>query len=98
MTEFLGVMIAQTQSLAGQAEVEIPLITSIAPELVPFGRTLRLAEKLDLHLLEFARAEGKVARRNLIAKALADLSDAKRNLDPARIDDVLVIAEDALRR
>ena len=38
-----------------------------------------MAEELDLHLLELARAEGEVPRRDLVAKALADLGDAERD-------------------
>ena len=35
---------------------------------------------LDFHLLELARAEGEVAGRDFVAKRLADLRDAKRQL------------------
>ena len=38
-------------------------------------------EVLDLHLLELARAEDEVARRDLVAERLADLRDAKGNLE-----------------
>ena len=37
-----------------------------------------VAEELDLHLLELARAEGAVLRRDLVAERLADLGDAER--------------------
>ena len=40
---------------------------------------VRMAEELDLHLLELARAEREIPRRDLVAKALADLGDAERN-------------------
>ena len=39
---------------------------------------LGIDEIFNLHLLELARAEDEVARRNLIAKGLALLSDTKR--------------------
>ena len=57
-----------------------------------------MAEELDLHLLELARAEGEVARRDLVAEALAHLGDAERHVDAAAVDDVLEVDEDALRR
>ena len=57
-----------------------------------------MAEELDLHLLELARAERKVPRRDLVAKALADLRDAKRDPHPRAIHHVLEVDEDALGR
>ena len=57
-----------------------------------------MAEELDLHLLELARAEGEVSWCDLVAKALADLADAKRDPHTAAIDDVLEVDKDALRR
>ena len=55
-----------------------------------------MAEELDLHLLELARAEGVVARVDLVAKRLADLGDAERQLEPRAVEDVLEVDEDAL--
>ena len=57
-----------------------------------------MAEELDLHLLELARAEGEIARRDLVAKALADLGDAERNAHARAIEHVLEVDEDALGR
>ena len=98
MAQLVLVVIAQPQPLAGQAQVGVPLVAPIAPVLVPVGRRLRMAEELDFHLLELARAEGEVARRDLVAKALADLRDAERNADPRAVDHVLEVDEDALGR
>src|ERR1043165_8154929 len=55
-----------------------------------------MAEELDLHLLELARAEREVARRNLVAEALADLGDAEGNTHTATVHDVLEVGEDTL--
>ena len=55
-----------------------------------------MAEELDLHLLELARAEGEVSRRDLVAKALADLGDAEGDSHPRAVADVLEVDEDAL--
>ena len=41
---------------------------------------VRRDEVLDLHLLELARAEDEVARRDLVAERLADLRDPERHL------------------
>ena len=57
-----------------------------------------MAEELDLHLLELARAEREIARRDLVAETLADLGDAERNSHPGAVDDVLEIDEDPLGR
>ena len=57
-----------------------------------------MAEELDLHLLELARAEREVPRRDLVAKALAHLGDAERHADARAVADVLEVDEDALGR
>ena len=58
----------------------------------------RRDEVLDLHLLELAHAEDEVARRDLVAERLADLRDAERQLAIGRVEHVLEVDEDALRR
>ncbi len=67
------------------------------PELVPHKAVFGRAEEFHLHLLELARAENEVARRDFVAEGLADLRDAERNLHARRIDDVFILKEDALR-
>ena len=57
-----------------------------------------MAEELDLHLLELARAEREVARRDLVAEALAHLGDAERHADARAVEHVLEVDEDALGR
>src|SRR5699024_7480399 len=62
------------------AEVHEPVPAGLDP-LVELGRGLRRrGEVLDLHLLELARAEDEVARGDLVAEGLADLTDAERGL------------------
>ena len=51
-----------------------------APVVEPLKVGARLAEELELHLLELAHAEDEVARRDLVAEGLADLADAERQL------------------
>src|SRR5256885_8176425 len=45
-----------------------------------------------------SRAEDEVARRDLVAKRFADLRDAERQLAARRLQHVVEIDEDALRR
>ena len=58
---------------------------------------IRLDEKFQFHLLELARAEGVIARSDLVAKRLADLRDAKRHLLPRGFEHVLELRENGLR-
>ena len=69
----------------------------VHPVLVPLGRVRRRHEELDLHLLELARAEDEVARRDLVAERLADLRDPERRLAARELEHVLEVDEDALR-
>jgi len=93
---FGGLVLAQAESIARQAERHVPRDAAIAPVAVPVLRRFRCAEELDLHLLELARPEREVARRDLVAERLPDLADAERDLDARRGDDVLEVDEDAL--
>ncbi len=86
------------QVLAAQAEVDVPAKAAIAPIRVPRRGLVGLAEELDLHLLELAAAEREVARVDLVAKRLADLSDPERHAHSRGIADVLEVYEDSLRR
>src|ERR1700679_3722762 len=91
-------MVAQTEPGGLEPQIYIPLEPRLPPVGVPILRLLGTTEVLDLHLLEFARAKGEVARIDLVPKALANLSDSKRKLDAPRVDDVLEIGENPLRR
>ena len=77
--------------------VDVPVVAPVAPVLVPRERLSRMTEELHLHLLKLARTEGEVARSDLVAEALPNLSDAERNLHSARIADVLEVDEHPLR-
>ena len=90
-------MLAQPQPVRLQAEVDVPLEARVRASTAYHSvASLGMAEELDLHLLELARAEGEVARVDLVAEALADLGDAEGELDPAGVEDVLEVGEDAL--
>ena len=62
------------------------------------SRFVRRHEELHLHLLELARAEDEVARRDLVAEGLADLRDPERRFLARELQHVLEVDEDALRR
>ena len=57
-----------------------------------------MAEELDLHLLELARAEGEISRRDLVTKALADLANAEGQPHAGAVEHVLEVDENALGR
>src|SRR5262245_49623700 len=57
-----------------------------------------MTKELDLHLLELARTEGEVPRRDLIAETLAHLRDAEWDAHPRTVDYVLEVDEDPLGR
>ena len=97
VAQLVGVMIAQPQPVAGQAQVEIPLIPTVAPIGIPIAGGVGVAEELDFHLLEFPRAEREVARRDLVAETLAHLADAERNLHAGAVQNVLEVDEHPLR-
>ena len=58
----------------------------------------RLDEELEFHLLEFAHAEDEVPGRDLVAERLPDLGDAERRAARGRVEHVLEVGEDRLRR
>src|SRR5262245_18115434 len=78
VSEFIFTLLARLQVVRSNTERAVPLLAQIAPILVPLHRLGRMAEELDLHLLEFARTEGVVARIDLVAKRFADLRDSER--------------------
>src|SRR4051794_7364808 len=95
--ELVRIVRTDAQVRLAQPEVEIPPSPRVDPELEPLLRFRRRDEELHLHLLELARAEEEVPRRDLVAEALADLRDPERRLDAHRRRDVLEVDEDPLR-
>src|SRR3974390_1788880 len=73
--ELVLVMLPQLQICTREPQALPPAHALVAPEGIPIPRSARMAEELDFHLLEFAAAEGEVARRDLVAKRLSDLRD-----------------------
>ena len=84
--------------IAGDTDVLVELEALLQPFVGQAEAVLALAEVFHLHLLELAGAEGEVARVDFVAERLTNLGDAEGNLVAGRIEDVLVLAEDALGR
>src|SRR5262249_34853331 len=78
--ELVGRVLAKAQVLGLDAEAQVPLEALLLPVLVPLQVLAGLDEELHLHLLELARAEEEVARRDLVAERLAGLRDAEGQL------------------
>ena len=91
----LGVLI-EPQVLGVDAEVGVPAQRLVDPVLVPLFVSTGLDEELHLHLLELASAEDEVSGRDLVAEALAHLTDAEGRLHAARTEHVGEVHEDAL--
>ena len=58
----------------------------------------RSYEVLQFHVLEFPNPKNEVARRDFIAKGLADLRDAEWHCAGSRVQHVFEVGEDVLRR
>src|SRR5439155_6029675 len=66
----LGVL-ALTQHRFGYAEIGVPAVALSKSAVVGAGGLAGVDEVLHLHLLELARTEDEVARRDLVAEGLA---------------------------
>ena len=71
-------------------------MAEVAPVLEPFQVGIGLAEELQLHLLKLAHTEDEVAGGDLIAEALADLTNAEGQLAAGRALDIHKVDKDAL--
>ena len=94
--KLLFFVLVQAELVGRQADGFVPLQPFCDPGLVPVGVGAGLDEELQFHLLEFPAAEGEVARVNFVAKRLADLRDAERNLLPGHAEDVLELNKNHL--
>src|SRR5206468_6736359 len=96
--QLVGSVLAQTQAFGPNAVALVPREALLLPVLMPLRVLARLDEEFHLHLLELARAEEKIAGRDLVAERLADLADPERDLETRGVQHVLKIDEDALGR
>src|SRR5207253_2032346 len=88
---FLGLLLARAKAVGSNAQLAIPANAHFAPVLVPLHRFVRVAEELDLHLLEFPTTKRVVARIDLIAERLAHLRDAERELQACAVEHILEV-------
>jgi hypothetical protein len=72
------------------------LATLFNPVLVPFLIGTRFDEEFHLHWFELTGTENEVARRDLIAEGLSDLTDAERRALTRGGHNVLEVHENAL--
>src|SRR5438132_2253140 len=94
--ELVLAMRPQPQVIGLDPEPAIPAESLLRPVLEPLHLVGGRHEILELHLLELAEAKDGVARRDLVAKRLADLRDAKGRAHPRRVEDVGEVDEDPL--
>src|SRR5438309_3750266 len=71
---------AEAELVLRYALLEMPSEPRLLPLLVEARRFGRAREVLHLHLLELARSEDEVARRDLVPEGLPDLRDTERQL------------------
>ena len=84
--------------LAHTKDLGPPVHALVAPVLQPLAVTAGFDEELELHLLKLTQPEDEVARRDLVAKRLANLRNTEWNPLASGVDDVLELHEHALRR
>jgi len=89
--------IEDMQLLARDAHLAVKLQALLEPFVGEPHAVVGMAEILDFHLLELARAEGEIARVDFVAERFAALGDAKGQLHPVGIQHVFVLAKDRLR-
>jgi len=90
------VVIPCAEEIFLHAEILQPLHAVILPVLEPLEVGVRLAEELQLHLLELSGAESEVSGRDLVAEGLSDLGDAEGQFLSGGALHVLEVDEDAL--
>src|SRR5262249_1266054 len=91
-------MLAEAEAGFRDAVTRVPAPAAREPLLEDRRGVVGLDEVLHLHLLELAHPEDEVAGADLVAEALADLSDAEGQLLAARLLNVLEVDVAALRR
>src|SRR5205085_2780295 len=96
VTELVLIVRSEPQMVRPDPEVRVPIHALGPPMLKPPSRLTRGNEVLHLHLFEFPCPEDEVARRDLVAEALADLRNAEGRLLAGELEVVLEVEEDAL--
>src|SRR5260370_24462626 len=86
------------QVIARNADVLVELEPLFLPVIEPLHPLLCPAKIFQLHLLELARPEGKIARIDFVTKGFANLRDAKRQFLARDFENIFKLNEDGLRR
>jgi len=90
-------MLMETELGRRNTKIDMPLHPCLSPLFKPTIVVTGLHKKLHLHLLELSRPENEIARRDFIAKSLANLCDTKRDLFSGRLHDIQVVHIYSLR-
>src|SRR6266852_616821 len=92
-------MLAGAQMLARDSVLDVPVEAKINPEAIPLFLFFAIGanEELHRHLLELAGAENKILMGHFVAERFPLMRDAKRQLNPLRIEDIIEIRENSLR-
>ena len=85
------------QLVARDTNVLIKLQAFFLPIFEQFHSLLCAAKIFELHLFEFSRAEGEIARINFVAKRFADLRDPERQFLARHFQNVFELNKDRLR-
>jgi hypothetical protein len=97
MRQFFFGVLEELDVLALQTHfIDPPIDMVVDPLLVNFFIRAGHDEVFDLHLLQLAHPEDKVARRDLIAERFPDLRDAEGQLAAGRVEYVLEVDEHPL--
>ncbi len=94
--QLLLLMVSCPQHLLRNAQIQQPVLTELLPVSEPLQIGIRLAEELQLHLLELSGTEGEVARCDLVTEGLSDLTDSEGQLLPGGSLHILEVNKDAL--
>ena len=95
----IPVAVPQLPSPVGLWDAEIGTFTPSSHRAMnELHGLIGLDKELQLHLLEFTRAEGKVLGRHFVAEGFADLGNTEGNLHTRRVADILELGKDRLCR
>ena len=89
-------MVVVTVFLIAQPEILMPCQTHLAPVVEPFHLFAGTYKELHFHLLELTHTEYELARHNLVAESLSDLSYTERYAHTSGFLDVEIVHEDTL--
>ena len=81
----------------GDTNFLVELESFLKPLVGQAHAVVRVAEVFDLHLFKLTGTEGEVARVDLVAECLADLSNAEGDLLAGGIEHVFILHKDGLR-